>query len=122
MCEIFCYSYIFFFASCLLPIFRFLTCAFFPPYINFFNFLRAFFVTLPFLHIGIFKVKVCICIFILCVRFVKTMRNLFNIYFLNVLMLCIFGVGFDRFFLLLIFLLKMIFFLLLRMVVLLWLN
>ena len=38
------------------------------------------------------------------------MRNLFNIYFLNVLMLCIFGVGFDIFFLLLISQIRMIFF------------
>ena len=54
-----------------------------------------------FLRINIFKIKVCI--YVLCVSFVKNMKNLFNIYFLNVLMLCIFGVGFDKIFLLLIF-------------------
>jgi len=56
-----------------------------------------------FLHINIFKIEVCI--FVLCVRF----RNLFNIYFLNVLMLCLFEVGFDKFFLLLISIIRMIF-------------
>jgi len=50
------------------------------------------------LHISIFRIKVCI--FVLCVHFVKRTRNLFNIYFLNVLMFCIFGVEFDKFFLL----------------------
>ena len=62
-----------------------------------------------FLQISIFRIKVCI--YVLCVRFVKSTRNLFNIYFLNVLMLCIFGVRFDRFFLLLIYLIRIIFFL-----------
>ena len=52
----------------------------------------------------------------------KSKRNLFNIYFLNVVMLCIFGVGFDRFFLLLISLIMMIFFILLKVMVVLWLN
>ena len=64
-----------------------------------------------FLQISIFKIKVCI--FVLCVRFVKSTRNLFNIYFLNVKMLCVFGVGFNTFFLLIISLIRMIFFLLL---------
>ena len=73
-----------------------------------------------FLHISIFKIKVCI--FILCVCFVKSTRNLFIIYFLNVLMLCVFGVGFGKFFLLLISLIRMIFSLLLRVMVVLWLN
>jgi len=73
-----------------------------------------------FLPINIFKIKVCI--FVLCVRFVKSTKNLFNIYFLNALMLCVFGVGFDRFFLLLISLIRMIFSLLLRVMVILWLN
>ena len=73
-----------------------------------------------FLQINIFKIKVSI--FVPCVRFVKSMKNLFIIYFLNDLMLCIFGVGFDRFFLLLISLIRMIFFLLLRVMVVLWLN
>jgi len=68
-----------------------------------------------FLQIIIFKIKVSI--FVLCVHFVKSMRNLFIIYFLNALMLCIFGVGFGRFFLLLISLIRMIFFLLLRVMV-----
>ena len=68
-----------------------------------------------FLQISIFKIKVCI--FVLCVRFVKNTMNLFNIYFLNVLMLCVFGVGVDTFFLLIISLIKMIFFLLLRVMV-----
>ena len=80
---------------------------------------RKFF-TDGFLQISVFKIKVCI--FVLCVRFVKSTRNLFNIYFLNVLMLCIFEVGFDRFFLLLISLIRMIFSLLLRVMVILWLN
>ena len=42
-----------------------------------------------FLQINIFKIKVFI--FVQCVRFVKSMRNLFIIYFLNALMLCLFG-------------------------------
>jgi len=50
-----------------------------------------------FLQINIFKIKVSI--FFLCLRFVKSMRNLFIICFLNALMLCIFGVVFRRFFL-----------------------
>ena len=49
-----------------------------------------------FLQINIFSIKVCI--YVICVRFVKNTMNLFNVYFLNVLMLCIFRVGFDRFF------------------------
>ena len=73
-----------------------------------------------FLQINIFRIKVCI--YVLCIRFVKSTRNLFNIYFLNVLMLCIFGVGFGKFFLLLISLIRMIFFLLLRVMIVLWLN
>jgi len=73
-----------------------------------------------FLQIIIFKVKVSI--FVLCVRFGKSMRNLFIIYFSNALMLCLFGVGFDIFFLLLISLIRMIFFILLRVMVVLWLN
>jgi len=73
-----------------------------------------------FLQINIFKIKVSI--FFLCVRFMKSMRNLFIIYFFNALMLCIFGVGFERFFLLLISLIRMIFFLLLRVMVVRWLN
>jgi len=73
-----------------------------------------------FLWINIFKIKVCI--YVLCAHFVKNMKNLFNIYFLSVLMLCIFGVEFDKFFLLLISLIRMIFFLLLRMMVVIWLN
>jgi len=73
-----------------------------------------------FLHINIFIIKVCI--YVLCVRSVKSMRNLFDIYFLNVLMLCIFGVEFDKFFLLLISLIRIIFFLLLRVMVVTWLN
>ena len=64
-----------------------------------------------FLQINIFKIKVCI--FVLCVHFAKNTRNLFNIYFLNVLMLCVFGVGFDTFFLLMISLIRITFFLLL---------
>ena len=68
-----------------------------------------------FLQINIFKIKVCI--FLQCVRFVKNKRYLFNIYFLNVLMLCVFGVGFDKFFLLLISIIRMIFSLLLRVMV-----
>ena len=59
-----------------------------------------------FLQINIFKIKVCI--FVLCVRFVKNTRNLFIIYVLNVLMLCVFGVGFGRFFLLFISLIRMV--------------
>ena len=73
-----------------------------------------------FLPINIFRIKVCI--YILCVHFVKSMKNLFNIYFLNVLILCIFEVRFDKFFLLLISLINMIFFLLLRVTVVVWLN
>ena len=73
-----------------------------------------------FLQINIFRIKVCI--YVLCVRFVKSMRNLFSIYYLNVLMHCIFGVEFNRFFLPLISLIRMIFFLLLRVMVVLWLN
>ena len=73
-----------------------------------------------FLKINIFKIKVCI--FVLCVRFVKSTRNLFNIYFLNVMMLCLFEVGFDRFFLLLISLKRMISSLLLIVMVVIWLN
>ena len=42
----------------------------------------------------------------------KSTMNLFNIYFFNVLMLCVFGVGFNTFFLLIISLIRMIFFLL----------
>jgi len=49
-----------------------------------------------FLHISIFSIKVWI--YVLCVCFVKSTMNLFSIYFLNVLMLCIFGVEFDIFF------------------------
>jgi len=78
------------------------------------------FFTSGFLHISIFKIKVCI--FVLCVRFVKNTRILFNIYFLNVLMLCVFGVRFNTFFLLIISLIRMIFFLLLRVMVVRWLN
>ena len=73
-----------------------------------------------FLHISIIKINVCI--FVLCIRFVKNTRNLLNIYFLNVLMLYVFGVGFNRFFLLLISLIRRIFSLLLRVMVVLWLN
>jgi len=73
-----------------------------------------------FAQINLFKIKVCI--FVLCVRFVKSMRNLFSIYFFNVLMLCVFRVGFDRFFLLLISLIRIIFSLLSRVMVVLWLN
>jgi len=73
-----------------------------------------------FLQTNIFRIKVCI--YVLCVRFVKNMRNLFNIYFLNVLMFCIFGVEFKRFFSLLISLIMMIFFLLLRVMIILWSN
>ena len=72
-----------------------------------------------FLHINIFIIKVYI--YVLCVLFVKSMRNIFSIHFLNVLMLCIFGVRFGRFFLLLITLMRIIFFLLLRMMEVLWL-
>ena len=60
-----------------------------------------------FLQICIFIIKVCI--YVLCVRFVKSTRNLFNIYFLNVLMLCTFRVGFNKFFLLLISIIRVIF-------------
>jgi len=73
-----------------------------------------------FLQINIFKIKVCI--FVICVHFVKSTRNLFNTYILNVLMLYIFGVEFDRFFLFLIYLIRMISSLLLRVMVVLWLN
>jgi len=73
-----------------------------------------------FLEISIFKIKVCI--FVLCVRFVKSTKNLFNIYFLNVLILCVFRVEFNTFFLLIISLIRMIFFLLLRVMVDRWLN
>jgi len=73
-----------------------------------------------FLQINIFRIKVCI--YILCVCFVRSMRNLFSIYFLNVVMHCIFGVGFDKFLLFLISVIRMIFFLLLRVMVVLWLN
>jgi len=74
-----------------------------PKLLSFGNFFMG-----SFVQISIFKIKVSI--FVLCVHFVKNMRNLFIIYFLNALMLCIFGVGFDRFFLLLISLIRMIFF------------
>jgi len=67
-------------------------------------------------------IRIKVCIYVLSVRFVKSMSNLFNIYFLNVLMLCIFGVGFGKFFLLLIYLIMMIFFLLLRVMVVFWSN
>ena len=46
----------------------------------------------------------------LCEKHEKYIQHLF----LNVLMLCIFGVGFDRFFLLLIFLIRIIFFLFIK--------
>jgi len=65
-----------------------------------------------FLQINLFKIK--IYIFVLCVRFAKSTMNLFNIYFLNVLMLCVFGIGFDTFFLLMISLIRMIFFLFIK--------
>ena len=73
-----------------------------------------------FLQINLFRIKVRI--YVLCVHFVKSMRNLFIISFLNVLMLFIFGIGFDKFFLLLIYVIRMIFFLLLKVMVVLWLN
>ena len=41
-----------------------------------------------YLQINIFRIK--LCIYVICVRFVKSTRNLFNIYFLNVLMLYIY--------------------------------
>ena len=52
-----------------------------------------------FLRINTFSIEVCINV--LCVLFVKRRKNLFIIYFFNVLMLCIFGVGFRNFFLIL---------------------
>jgi len=72
-----------------------------------------------YLQINIFNIEVCI--YVLCVCFVKSRRNLFTIYFLNVRMLCLFGVGFDKFSLLLISLMWMISFLLLRVMTFLWL-
>ena len=49
-------------------------------------------------------------------------ENLFSIYFFNVPMLYIFGVGFNRSFLPLLSLIRMIFFLLLRVMIIFWLN
>ena len=72
-----------------------------------------------FLHINIFKIKVCI--FVICVRFMKNTESIQYLFF-NVLMFCVFGVGFGRFFLLLISLIRMIFSPLLRVMVVLWLN
>jgi len=54
----------------------------------------------------------------LCEKHEESTQHLF----LNVLMFCVFGVGFDRFFLLLISLIRMIFSLLLRVMIVLWLN
>jgi len=68
----------------------------------------------------IFSIKVFI--YALRVHFVESMMNIFSIYFFNVLLLCVFGVGFDKFFLLLNSLIRIIFFLLLRVMVVLWLN